>query len=704
MEVDICLVCDLIQNVKNIQEIRKSLAILHEHNKNLQKSTKCQCDFCGKWFDEIDMLDSHVLEFHEADAVEKNMSYVANLNKKSHLSCGICKKTFENEQDLQSHKNDFHKTEKLFHCNDCKKCFKFEKSLDIHMNRHLKNESKSPPLRKSLYECELCKKCFDKEPEIEFHIKDFHRIDSYLLNEESYFSCEKCEKTFALQKDLNHHLNENCLSLYDCSRCQSYFANQEDLNKHVLSHKNEINVVELKKEKVEMINSKKYYIKKEVLKFPCNLCDKYFDIASDLTKHKDTVHFVPKQEPIDVTNMKHVQLANLEHRCKQCPMTFPNVNSFQIHKKNHSRFFHQCQDCHLHFRHLTDLKVHAKSHDYVGKMKASDEGSDEIVNIALEKPFSYQCGIENCKTEFTSKDFLLRKLLRHLKIEHRNLPMKDISEKLSEVYALKSESKPITSNQDDIDIHDDKKIDVEKVTAKNYSADALDDHEKRNTNLLPTLMKQENNEELLTDYRCDICEKHFNRQVTLQDHIKKIHKVAKSPIIEISKKTHSINPRKHKCNFCEKAFFTKKLRFRHQLRFHKSAKIATLFTCDVCEKVFSNAKDLKSHFTNHKQKIIYECDICEERFKTVPDLKAHFETHNKTSNNTTNLQNHSNTTRFIPIKDGNFQCDACKTVLNSMMSFRKHLARFVHRFHCDECNKGFGFKSDCDRHRLRCSK
>ena len=103
MAVDICLVCDLIQNVENVQEISKSLAILHQHNKNLQKSTKFQCDFCGKWFDETDILDSHVLEFHEADALEQNISYVANLNKKTHSSCETCKKTFDTKIQQISH-------------------------------------------------------------------------------------------------------------------------------------------------------------------------------------------------------------------------------------------------------------------------------------------------------------------------------------------------------------------------------------------------------------------------------------------------------------------------------------------------------------------------------------------------------------------------------------------------------------------------
>ena len=66
---------------------------------------------------------------------------------------------------------------------------------------------------------------------------------------------------------------------------------------------------------------------------------------------------------------------------------------------------------------------------------------------------------------------------------------------------------------------------------------------------------------------------------------------------------------------------------KEETAFRKGSKRKrTQHECDVCEKRFSTAGNLKVHVRIHTNAKAYECDVCEMKFRRSGNLKSHMRT------------------------------------------------------------------------------
>ena len=138
---------------------------------------------------------------------------------------------------------------------------------------------------------------------------------------------------------------------------------------------------------------------------------------------------------------------------------------------------------------------------------------------------------------------------------------------------------------------------------------------------------------------------------------------------------HSGSREEYSCN-CKKTFAT-----ISGLKMHiSSVHDKEIFSCDECEKSFTNKSNLRRHYLskhNFDSKK-FECDLCQTTFTENSTLKRHLESvHEKVT----------------------VSCDQCDKEF-SLNSIRWH-KRIVHegiKYDCNKCEKVFKYKHSLDKH------
>ena len=114
-------------------------------------------------------------------------------------------------------------------------------------------------------------------------------------------------------------------------------------------------------------------------------------------------------------------------------------------------------------------------------------------------------------------------------------------------------------------------------------------------------------EETTSSFKCTLCEKTFEKQRYLSNHIKRIH--------EDNHRNYS------KCDICEKQFL-----LTGELNQHKKVHGKKRFVrCAICNKSI-NSTYIKKHIYEHeKPKQYIECTFCGNTFTTKHHLGLHIE-------------------------------------------------------------------------------
>ncbi|XP_031626544.1 zinc finger protein 2-like [Contarinia nasturtii] len=134
-----------------------------------------------------------------------------------------------------------------------------------------------------------------------------------------------------------------------------------------------------------------------------------------------------------------------------------------------------------------------------------------------------------------------------------------------------------------------------------------------------------------TRYMCDHCGEEFENSHILRRHLSSVHKISKKyfkcnvchKVIpkkreEEHGKFHS-GERDHQCEICGQTFVTEGLLNTHKKRQHGGSK----YDCDICPEKFDQPKKLLHHRRSHNEPMEINCSICNLGFFNARSLAKH---------------------------------------------------------------------------------
>ncbi|RKP19536.1 hypothetical protein ROZALSC1DRAFT_22203, partial [Rozella allomycis CSF55] len=165
-----------------------------------------------------------------------------------------------------------------------------------------------------------------------------------------------------------------------------------------------------------------------------------------------------------------------------------------------------------------------------------------------------------------------------------------------------------------------------------------------------------------TSFICEYCQKSFNRNQKLQDHLN-IH----------------TGERPYKCEKCGKTYTRQAHLHRHMMGSHSDEK---MYVCE-CGLRYKHAYHLKRHQVTHIDPFPYKCEHegCKLEFKRKNQLKVHLKIHEK-------------------VKTPSFRCGLgdCSLLFSSYALLLDHRKKFHSNLECDKCQKKFSSRKTLRQH------
>ncbi|XP_048880196.1 zinc finger protein 1035 [Brienomyrus brachyistius] len=539
----------------------------------LEKPTEAQkfhCQTCSKCFTTHANLSRHVTLQHitvkpfSCSRCGSSFSHECSL-KKHNMKCKGQLFSFTSKTKSSQHESSsFHAVQETGITQSCRETSEFL----------MKIQRQYPDKHKFL--CTFCPRRFKNQEQLKVHTR--------LHTGEKPFGCASCGERFIRRDYLKRHLikckigsekQERML----CDKCGEIFISLDQLQNHMNSCMVTPKLMDCYLEKPVCPS-----ISSENKGFSCANCSERFLLFSQLQHHFLAVHrgntsqkltsTLPvkqqlfsmdvKDEPVD-EGYEENQLKNSDQLCTQLPIA--------IHKKPFV-----CPHCNLEFCNTSGLGMHLRMH-------------------AGQIPF--MC--PRCKKGFWSKS-LLRKHQRKCRFQ---VVARESHTETSHPFELNYNAKNTV-----LVFNSGSKATGTGVLQTKFSCkEDNKDQRCQQPVSFGTQDKQNSSGKSVTDkYQCSECDQSFTDGLLLISHLE----------------GHSRQEREqkqgHVCKLCGRVFNQSAVLYRH-LKMQHSKK--TPYLCPECPKSFRYPSDLEVHKSCHDPNRPFTCKLCSSRFWSSQSLKRH---------------------------------------------------------------------------------
>eukprot|EP00111_Clytia_hemisphaerica_P016851 TCONS_00049967-protein len=282
--------------------------------------------------------------------------------------------------------------------------------------------------------------------------------------------------------------------------------------------------------------------------------------------------------------MKHLLTHNNNHTCQICMKTFKNMHFLKHHMDKHKTSYeYSCPICHKMFKFKNNMRCHLRKHTAEKKFEC------EICHKKFMGPYNLR---EHMKTHSTDRPYECELCLKRYK-----------------------DSGALNKH---LMTHQEKKVSCEICNRSFSNTTQLNRHMRFHLSWPGDSFKSKSKKKSTESFQCKDCDKSFKHYSNLSAHIKKAHRELKNECTVCEKrfafkyelKQHMFihqegveKQSKFKCQYCNKYFQRSTTLKTHEQNTHLGVK---RFKCEVCGKEFGTKFNMqvhveKIHNTNNEQ-------------------------------------------------------------------------------------------------------